>query len=68
LRFDKSKGNDKVQNPNFKRMSKLEIQNIWHWGFGFDLAFELGILAFGIQDQTRTVAGAATLITREILA
>jgi hypothetical protein len=49
-------------------MSKLKIRNIWHWGFGFDLAFELGVLAFGIQDQTRTVAGAATLITREILA
>jgi hypothetical protein len=27
-------------------MTKFKIQNIWHSGLGFDLAFELGVLAF----------------------
>jgi hypothetical protein len=38
--------NSKFQSSKSKGMSKLKIQNIWPWGLGFDLAFELRALAF----------------------
>ncbi|MEJ2723480.1 MAG: hypothetical protein P8175_02310 [Deltaproteobacteria bacterium] len=30
-------------------MSKLKIQNLWHWGLGLDFASELRALAFEIS-------------------
>jgi hypothetical protein len=65
VEFRPSKSNDKVQNPNVKGRSKLKVQNIWHWGLGLDLAFEIGALAFDPYGKARTAAGAAGLIEQE---
>jgi hypothetical protein len=43
-------------------MSKLKIQNIWHWGLGFDLAFELRALAFDAYAKPDNKLGRPTLI------
>jgi hypothetical protein len=42
MEFPPSKSNDKVQNPNVKGMSKLKVQNIWHWNLGL---WHLAIMA-----------------------
>jgi hypothetical protein len=56
------------QNPNVKGMSKLKVQNIWHWGFVLDLAFELGALAFDHYGKPIAAAGAAGSIEEQALA
>jgi len=48
-------------------MSKLKVQEIWHWGLGLDLAFELGALAFELYGKSRKALGPASLIKQGIL-
>jgi hypothetical protein len=57
MKFPASKTNDKFQNPNVKGMSKLKVQNLWHWGFGLDLAFGIWALAFDPQGKASAVSG-----------
>jgi hypothetical protein len=42
-------------------MSKLKIQNIWHWGLGFDLSFELRALALATSRKEINALGWAGL-------
>jgi hypothetical protein len=44
-------------------MSNDKVQNIWHWGFGLDLTFEIWALTFHYPGKT---VGSATQPTTHI--
>jgi hypothetical protein len=41
--------NGEIQMSNECQISKVKAQNVWHWGFGLDLTFEIWALTFPIQ-------------------